>query len=114
MFEMLTGDPPFLAKTSKELEKKILHEKLVTPSFLSATAHSLLKGLLDKDVNKRLGCSKSTMFHVGGVGLLKSHSYFEGLDWEALFYMELEPPINIQTATGEPCLGHMCATSASV
>jgi ribosomal protein S6 kinase beta len=45
-FEMLTGNPPFKGKTSKELDRKIIQDKLVTPPFLSSAAHSLLKGIL--------------------------------------------------------------------
>lgn len=48
-YEMLVGRPPFQAKSQKELDKKILSEKVSTPSYLTANAHSLLKGMLDKD-----------------------------------------------------------------
>jgi serine/threonine protein kinase len=50
-YEMLTSDPPFVVKNSnyKELEKKILSEKIVYPSFLSANTHALLKGMLERD-----------------------------------------------------------------
>ena len=48
-FEMLSGKPPFTAKSEKELFKKILSEKFSSPSYLTAAAHSLLKGLLEKD-----------------------------------------------------------------
>ena len=96
-FEMLAGRPPFSAKnqSNKDLEKKIMTEKYVAPSFLTANAHSLLKGMLEKDSNKRLGSSKSTMFSIGGVSALKSHVFFEGLNWIALGRLELEPPIDI-------------------
>jgi ribosomal protein S6 kinase beta len=49
-FEMLCGDPPFVAKNPKDLDKKILTEKVSTPGFLTANAHSLLRGMLEKDV----------------------------------------------------------------
>ena len=49
-FEMLVGTPPFTAKSDKELYKKIVHEKVACPSFLTADAHTLLKGLLEKDM----------------------------------------------------------------
>ena len=96
-FEMLTGKPPFSAKnqSNKDLEKKIMTEKFVAPSFLTANAHALLKGMLEKDSNKRLGSSKSTMFSIGGVSALKSHVFFEGLNWVALGRLEIEPPIDI-------------------
>ena len=49
-FEMLTGKLPFQSKNEKELHKKIMYEKLSSPSYLTAEAHSLLKGLLEKDL----------------------------------------------------------------
>jgi hypothetical protein len=47
---MLSGKPPFSAKTQKELDRKILSEKITCPSYLTASAHSLLKGMLEKDL----------------------------------------------------------------
>ena len=64
-FEMLTGKAPFTAKSEKELFKKIMFEKISCPPFLTGSAISLLRGLLEKDVNKRLGAAKSTMFNIG-------------------------------------------------
>ena len=61
----------------------------------SAVAHLLLKGLLEKDVNKRLGAAKGTMFSIGGVTALKQHAFFEGIDWQALFHKEIAPPIDV-------------------
>jgi p70 ribosomal S6 kinase len=49
-YEMLCGKAPFVSKNQKELDKKILTEKIVCPSFLTANAHSLLRGMLEKDV----------------------------------------------------------------
>jgi tRNA A-37 threonylcarbamoyl transferase component Bud32 len=48
-FEMLVGKPPFIAANQKELDKKIMFEKFSAPQYLTANAHALLKGLLDKD-----------------------------------------------------------------
>jgi serine/threonine protein kinase len=48
-YEMLVGRPPFQAKNQKDLDRKILSEKISTPPYLTANAHSLLKGMLDKD-----------------------------------------------------------------
>jgi serine/threonine protein kinase len=49
-YEMMVGKPPFTAKTQKDLDRKILSEKITCPSYLTATAHSLLKGMLEKDL----------------------------------------------------------------
>ena len=60
--------------------------------------------MLDKDCNKRLGSSKSTMFNIGGVGALKLHPFFGSLNWDKLLRMELVPPIDI--TAGRPFLFH--------
>ena len=55
--------------------------------------------MLEKDLNKRLGCSKSTMFSIGGVGALKQHAFFEGLSWDLLLKLQIEPPIAVSQGT---------------
>ena len=92
-YEMLVGKPPFQAKkgeSSKDLDKKIISEKFLIPNYLHANTVSLIRGLLEKDMNKRLGSSKSNMFVIGGVAALKSHPFFnmhkgETLDWKAVY-----------------------------
>ena len=67
LFEMLTGEPPFVMKkneSSKDLDTKILTQKVSIPGYLSHEASSLLKGMLDKDPSKRLGAAKSTRFEI--------------------------------------------------
>jgi ribosomal protein S6 kinase beta len=51
--------------------------QIVLPKWLSADAHSLLRSLLERNVSKRLGGGKSTMFVVRGVQALKSHPFFK-------------------------------------
>lgn len=77
-YEILAGNPPFKANNQKDLDRKILTEKLHLPSYLTSEAHSLFKGLLERDVNKRLGSAKSTRFKVGGIVPLKEHPFFSG------------------------------------
>jgi serine/threonine protein kinase len=104
---MLAGDPPFTAKNQKDLDRKILSEKFTAPSYLGKNTHSLLKGMLEKDVNKRLGAAKSNMFSIGGVAALKQHAFFDGLDWSALERCEITPPINVSAPLCPPINGHL-------
>eukprot|EP01036_Dinobryon_divergens_P028029 gene28029-36911_t len=96
-FEMVSGRPPFQARSQKDLDRKIMSEKFTAPPYLQASTHSLLKGLLEKDMNKRLGAAKSTMFSVGGVSALKQHAFFDGIDWNALARKDIAPPINLSS-----------------
>ena len=67
-YEMLNGLPPFSSKQgSKELFRKIMQEKIKMPPGSTAAACKLLKGLLNRNPDARLGCARSTMFEVGGV-----------------------------------------------
>ena len=99
MYEMLCGSPPFQAEAQKDLDRKIMQEKLKLPSHTTSTAHSLLKGLLEKDMSKRLGAMKSTMFAIGGVAALKTHDFFKGIDFHMLVKKEIRPPIDITDGT---------------
>ena len=92
-YEMMSGKPPFESKKgSKDLFRKIMSERVRMPDLISACACKLLKGLLNRDVNKRFGSSKGTFLEVGGVAALKQQTFFAGLDWGKLERKEIDPP----------------------
>ena len=92
-YEMLCGDTPFHSKKGmKDLFRKIMQERVKMPSGTTSAAHKLLKGLLTRDSTKRLGASKATMFHVGGVSLLKSQDFFKDINFDLLEKKEVDPP----------------------
>ena len=98
-YEMLSGLPPFSRKRnegSKDLFRKIMSEKVKMPSGASAEVCKLLKGLLNRNVQARLGTAKSTMFETGGVAGLKAQPFFshkgEIRDWDLLEKKQVQPP----------------------
>lgn len=92
-YEMLSGRPPFESRQgAKALFIKIMTEKIKMPSGSSAAACKLLKGLLNRNVQARLGAAKSTMFEVGGVAGLKKVDFFTAIDWDKLVCKQIEPP----------------------
>ncbi|KAI9912825.1 hypothetical protein PsorP6_005577 [Peronosclerospora sorghi] len=93
IYEMVTGYPPFRHKNRKKLHHKILNEKLSLPQWLGPDTHSILKQLLERNVEKRLGSGKSSMFQVKGVQAIKKHAFFKGLDWGLLQQKKVQPPI---------------------
>ncbi|TDH71047.1 hypothetical protein CCR75_004637 [Bremia lactucae] len=93
IYEMVTGYPPFRHKNRKKLHHKILNEKLLLPKWLGADTHSILKQLLERNVDKRLGSGKSTMFQVKGVQAIKKHAFFKSIDWGLLEQKTVQPPI---------------------
>lgn len=49
------SQPPFYSRSKTEMFENILHAPLQLRSGVSQAAHSLLEGLLERDVSKRLG-----------------------------------------------------------
>lgn len=99
IYEMVTGYPPFRHKNRKKLHQKILNEKLPLPKWLGSDTHSILKQLLERNVDKRLGSGKSTMFQVKGVQAIKKHAFFKGIDWGLLEQKKMQPPILLKVAS---------------
>ena len=94
-YEMLSGDPPFCpspGRGTKDLISKIMNSRIKMPDGASAAACKLIKGLLNRNPNARLGVAKGTMFEVGGVSGLKRAVFFENIDWQKLEKKEVEPP----------------------
>ena len=95
-YEMLNGLPPFSSKGgNKELFRRIMSEKVKMPVGSTAAACKLLKGLLNRNPDKRLGSAKSTMFEVGGVAGLKQQPFFANIDWIKLDSKQLKPPYDL-------------------
>lgn len=95
-YEMLDGLPPFSSKQgSKELFRKIMTEKVKMPPGSTAAACKLLKGLLNRNPDARLGNSRSTMFEVGGIAGLKGCAFFDKINWTLLEKKQLKPPYDL-------------------
>lgn len=75
LYEMLNGLPPYFDQDRDKMFEKIKTHKLKYHSSLSNHAIDLLKGLLERNPNKRLG-SKD------GASEVKKHSFFDGIDWD--------------------------------
>lgn len=91
LFEMLTGMPPFNAKSRNQLQKQIVSGKLKYPTFMSRNAQSLLKGLLTRDVDKRLGNGAE-----GSKAVMK-HPFFSSINWDKLQKREIPSPFKPST-----------------
>ncbi|XP_021723300.1 serine/threonine-protein kinase AtPK1/AtPK6-like [Chenopodium quinoa] len=85
IFEMLTGQPPFFGGNRDKIQKKIIKDKIKLPAFLTSEAHSLLKGLLQKDPTKRLGNGVTASEEV------KLHKWFKPINWKKLEAKQLPP-----------------------
>ncbi|XP_028550032.1 serine/threonine-protein kinase AtPK2/AtPK19 isoform X2 [Dendrobium catenatum] len=85
LFEMLTGKPPFVGGNRNKIQQKIVKDKIKLPSYLSSEAHSILKGLLQKEANKRLGGGAD------GSNEIKKHVWFKSINWKKLDAREIQP-----------------------
>ncbi|ODV96770.1 hypothetical protein PACTADRAFT_40116 [Pachysolen tannophilus NRRL Y-2460] len=84
LYEMLTGLPPFYDDDTSVMYKKILQDPLSFPSFLDSNTKSLIKNLLNRDPTKRLGYN--------GTQEIKSHPFFQDVDWTKLNQKGYIPP----------------------
>uniref|UniRef100_H2LYY9 non-specific serine/threonine protein kinase n=2 Tax=Oryzias latipes TaxID=8090 RepID=H2LYY9_ORYLA len=92
LFEMLTGMPPFYSPRKVEMFENILHAPLQLPSGVSGAAHSLLAGLLDRDISKRLGEKRD-------FEEIQEHNFFAFINWDDLLARKVIPPF-IPNVTG--------------
>lgn len=96
LYEMLTGQPPFTHSNRKKLQERIIKEKVKLPPYLSSEAHSLLKGLLQKEPSRRLGSG------LDGGDEIKGHKWLRPINWKKLEARELQPKY-IPDVSGKDC-----------
>ncbi|PIO70017.1 protein kinase domain protein [Teladorsagia circumcincta] len=95
MFDMLTGGPPFTAENRKKTIDKILKGRLTLPAYLSVEARDLIKRLLKRHVETRLGAGPDDAEEI------KQHPFFRHLNWNLVFARELEPPFKPEMKSEE-------------
>jgi novel protein kinase C epsilon type len=88
MYEMMVGQPPFEADNEDDLFESILRDDVLYPVWLSDEAVSILKGFMTKNPARRLGCVVAN----GIEGAIRTHSFFQNMDWEALEARRVKPP----------------------
>ncbi|XP_063074782.1 ribosomal protein S6 kinase beta-2-like [Engraulis encrasicolus] len=86
MYDMMTGSPPFTAENRKKTIDKILKCKINLPPYLTPDARDMIKRLLKKGPNSRLGSSK------GDCEDIKKHPFFRHINWDDLLNKRIEPP----------------------
>ncbi|XP_076592412.1 serine/threonine-protein kinase Sgk2b [Chaetodon auriga] len=92
LFEMLYGLPPFYSHSKAEMFENILNAPLQLRNGASQAARSLLEGLLQRDVSRRLGGSLDFVE-------LQEHPFFASINWDDLLARKVRPPF-IPKVTG--------------
>ncbi|KAK5862322.1 hypothetical protein PBY51_017732 [Eleginops maclovinus] len=75
--------PPFYSRCKAEMFESILHAPLQVCS--GGAQASLLKGLLERDVSKRIGGSSD-------LAELQEHPFFASINWDDLLARKVRPP----------------------
>ncbi|KAI4334269.1 hypothetical protein L6164_018979 [Bauhinia variegata] len=100
LFELLYGKTPFKGPTNEDTLANVVSQSLKFPNapLVSFHARDLIRGLLIKDPENRLGSVK-------GAAEIKQHPFFEGLNW-ALIRCAVPPelPKFRDFGTGAPSL----------
>ncbi|KAK4529716.1 hypothetical protein CCYA_CCYA02G0573 [Cyanidiococcus yangmingshanensis] len=86
MAELITGLPPFYSTNVNLMMERILKAELRLPDYVSLEARALIAGLLTRDPSRRLGTGPN------GVMAIKTHPFFDGIDWDALLRREVPAP----------------------
>ena len=77
IYQMLSGKLPFHSASQEQIYENILEGSYILSADLNPVAASLLQSLLVADPEGRLGSNS--------IGDLKSHSFFEGIDFDTLW-----------------------------
>lgn len=86
LYEMLIGQSPFNGSDEDELFWSICNEHAYYPRFVTKEALSILKHLLQKNPEKRLGMPDCEAGDVCG------QPFFKSVDWAKLEKKEVQPP----------------------
>ncbi|KAF2867396.1 kinase-like domain-containing protein [Massariosphaeria phaeospora] len=87
VYEFLVGQPPFWDQNPMKIYEQIVEGRVRFPSAMSSDARNLISGLCTVDTSKRLGNIK------GGASAVKSHAWFQHIDWDALYHRRINGPI---------------------
>ncbi|XP_065184052.1 serine/threonine-protein kinase Sgk2-like [Sycon ciliatum] len=87
LHEMLFGLPPWYSTNLAEMYNGILTQPLRLKSTISANARTILRDLLEKDPEERLGYKE-------GLQNIMSHVFFDEINWPNLYERKIPPPWN--------------------
>jgi len=84
--DMLTGSPPFTGGNRKIITERVLKSKLQLKKYLTPNAKDILRKLLHKKIEERLGHGTED------ANAVKNHRFFTGVNWDDVMARKLKPP----------------------
>lgn len=86
IYEMLVGESPFPGDDEEEVFDSIVNDEVRYPRFLSTEAIGIMRRLLRRNPERRLGSGEKDAEEV------KKQPFFRNVDWEALLQRRAPPP----------------------
>ncbi|XP_047479531.1 uncharacterized protein LOC125032449 isoform X1 [Penaeus chinensis] len=86
IFEMLVGESPFPGDDEEEVFDSIVNDEVRYPRFLSIEAVAIMRKLLRKHPDRRLGASEKDAEDV------KKQQFFRNVIWDDLLQRKVKPP----------------------
>merc|ERR1719391_1250760 len=93
IFEMLVGESPFPGDDEEEVFDSIVNDEVRYPRFLSLEAIAIMRRLLRKNPERRLGATERDAEDV------KKQAFFRNVGWDDLLMRRVPPPF-VPTITG--------------
>lgn len=90
LYKLLKGHSPFRQHKTKdkhEIDRMTMTMNVELPNHFTMDLKLLLEGLLQRDVDKRLGCRGK------GADEVKQHPFFHGIDWQMVYLQKYNPPL---------------------
>ena len=84
-YELLVGVPPYFTANQEQIFRNIQNAQLYIPPFISNKAANLIKSLLKRNPNERLGSKRD-------VEEIKENEYFADVDWQKVYERKYKPP----------------------
>uniref|UniRef100_A0A3B5QDB3 protein kinase C n=1 Tax=Xiphophorus maculatus TaxID=8083 RepID=A0A3B5QDB3_XIPMA len=94
VYEMLVGESPFPGDDEEEVFDSIVNDEVRYPRFLSTEAIGIMRRLLRRNPERRLGSGEKDAEDV------KKQPFFRGMDWDALLQRKVPPPF-VPTIVGK-------------
>nr|UTK45858.1 serine/threonine-protein kinase N2-like protein [Crepidula fornicata] len=86
IYEMLVGESPFPGDDEEEVFDSIVNEEVRYPRFLSTEAIAIMRRLLRRNPDRRLGSSERDAEDV------KKQAFFRNVNWHDLLTKKVRPP----------------------
>lgn len=90
LYKLLKGHSPFRQHKTKdkhEIDRMTMTMNVELPNHFTMDLKLLLEGLLQRDVDKRLGCRGK------GAEEVKAHAFFHNIDWQMVYLQKYPPPL---------------------